>query len=168
MKNPLSRAASVRRFNTSFNAEDSNFQESNASTTLSKQRSVIEDDDLEYEELEGIPPLPLHVLMSVDNVISGNEKAANIDNTKAEVYDSLFKEGESDEDLDEVLDSFQRGETRSSRSRHSSTGSEGPIIPSNFSARHNQALSELLGHTHLPGLSSVDQMHLLAMAATLR
>jgi hypothetical protein len=153
MKNPLSRAASVRRFNTSFNAEDSNnFQESTA--TMNKQRSIIEDDDLEYQELDGIPPLPLHALMGVDNVIIGNEKAANIDGgAKSEVYDSLFKEGESDEDLDEVLERFQRGETRSNRSRHSSTTSETQAIPCTFTSRHNQMLSELLGHTHLPGNS---------------
>jgi hypothetical protein len=168
MKNPLSRAASIRRFNTSFSADDStNFQESGTSTGLNKQRSVIEDTDLEYQELDGIPPLPLHVLVSVDNATSGNEKAANIDNNKAEVYDSLFKEGESDEDLDEVLDDLQQGDTRSFRSRHSSIASDSQPISTTFTSRHNQILSELLGHTHLPGLSSVDQMHLLAMSSTL-
>ncbi|KAI6176952.1 hypothetical protein M3Y97_00854600 [Aphelenchoides bicaudatus] len=169
IKNPLSRAASVRRFNTSFAADDINPQESNASMGLSKQRSVIEDDELEYQELDGIPPIPLHALVSVDNVISGNEKAANIDGPKNELYDSLFKEGGSDEDLDDVLDDLQRGDnySRSSRSRHSSIGSEIQAIPSAFTSRHNQMLSDLLGYIHLPGLSSVDQMHLLAIAATL-
>jgi hypothetical protein len=157
MKNPLSRAASVRRFNTSFAADENNLQESSASLGISKQRSVIEDDELEYEELDGIPPLPLHALVNVDNVISGNEKAANIDGPKNELYDSLFKEGESDEDLDEVLDDFQRGDnySRSSRSRHSSTGSEVQTIPSAFTSRHNQMLSDLLGYIHLPGKHSI-------------
>lgn len=169
IKNPLSRAASVRRFNTSFAADDINPQESSASVGISKQRSVIEDDELEYQDLDGISPLPLHVLVNVDNVVSGNEKAANLDGPKSELYDSLFKDGDSDEDLDEVLDDLQRGDTysRSSRSRHSSTGSEAPAIPTAFTSRHNQMLSDLLGYIHLPGLSSVDQMHLLAIAATL-
>lgn len=89
--------------------------------------------------------------MSVDNAIIGNEKAANIGGTKSELYETLFKEGESDEDLDEVLDSFQRGDTRSNRSRHSSTASDSQTVSFTFTSRHNQMLSELLGHTHLPG-----------------
>lgn len=135
---------------------------------MSRQKSiVIEDDEPEYQELDGIPPLPLHALMSLDNVASGNEKAANIESIKDEHYDSLFKEGESGEELDEVLDELQKGDTRSLRSRHSSICSENQSIPIKFTSRHNQMLSDLLGYIHLPGLSSVDQMHLLAMAETL-
>lgn len=53
MKNPLSRAASVRRFNASFDAKETNLHESNASLSMNKQKSIIEDDDLEYQELDG-------------------------------------------------------------------------------------------------------------------
>ena len=35
-----------------------------------------------------------------------------------------------------------------------------------FGPRQARLLSKLLTHTHLPGLSSLDQMHLLAMADT--
>lgn len=37
---------------------------------------------------------------------------------------------------------------------------------SHFGPRQGQLLSRLLTHTHLPGLSSLDQMHLLALADT--
>ena len=36
----------------------------------------------------------------------------------------------------------------------------------NFGPRQARLLSKLLTHTQLPGLSSLDQMHLLAMADT--
>lgn len=129
---------------------------------------MIDDEDLEYEELEGIPPLPLHALLAVDDEDVGEEKAANL-GEQDNVYDTLFNEEESDEDLDEALDKIQEdAQSRSSRMRHSSTGSETRVVnPHSFTARHSRALTELLTHTHLPGLSSVDQMHLLAMADTL-
>jgi len=104
-------------------------------------------------------------------------------------YDSLFNVEESDEDLDEMLmedgegghrDGQRAGGTRKrsgkSRTRHSSGASGGeaflqqgstPHVPVNFTARHSRILTETLTHTHLPGLSSVDQMHLLAIADTL-
>lgn len=36
-----------------------------------------------------------------------------------------------------------------------------------FTAKHSRLLTETLTHLHLPGLSSVDQMHLLAIADTI-
>ncbi|KAI6235649.1 hypothetical protein M3Y95_00074000 [Aphelenchoides besseyi] len=167
MRNPLSRAASVRRFNNSTNTEDG-LGESQTGGGMNKQRSVLEDDDLEYQELDGIPPLPLYVLMEMDKSGTGNEKPANIGDT-SDAYDSLFKSGDSEDELDEVLDSLQKADShsRTSRSRHSSTCSDSHHIANAFTSRHNQALTELLTHIHLPGLSSVDQMHLLAVANTL-
>ncbi|CAD5215760.1 unnamed protein product [Bursaphelenchus okinawaensis] len=162
-KTKLARGASIR-FNTSKDGEG------NTKNDLTKQKSVnvIDDEEMEYEELESIAPLPLYALLEMDEKIDGDEKAANIDGTK-DVYDTLFNGEESDEDLDDVLESIQKTETRSrsSRSRHSSTCSDGKVAQNSFTSRHSRALTEMLTHTHLPGLSSVDQMHLLAVADTL-
>ncbi|KAJ1356069.1 hypothetical protein KIN20_013693 [Parelaphostrongylus tenuis] len=71
-----------------------------------------------------------------------------------------------DDDLDEML----RESDSVSRPRCPSTSSMDPkdgSFPVSFTAKHNRVLTELLTHTHLPGLSSVDQMHLLAIADTL-
>uniref|UniRef100_A0A158QQA6 Rav1p_C domain-containing protein n=1 Tax=Haemonchus placei TaxID=6290 RepID=A0A158QQA6_HAEPC len=59
---------------------------------------------------------------------------------------------------------FRKGE--STRNVLMTNDSKQPV-PTAFSVRHNRLLTELLTHTHLPGLSSVDQMHLLAIADTL-
>ncbi|CAD5221721.1 unnamed protein product [Bursaphelenchus xylophilus] len=163
-KTRLARGASIR-FNSSKDGED-NTQSNN----VNRQRSVtvLDDEELEYDELDGIPPLPLYSLLEMDEAYDGDERAANIDGSK-DVYDSLFNDQESDEDLDDVLESLQKADSRSrsSRSRHSSTCSDNRQIQNSFTSRHSRVLTELLTHTHLPGLSSVDQMHLLAVADTL-
>lgn len=72
-----------------------------------------------------------------------------------------------------MLIGIQNGDNvsrRSVRSRHLSGENEhfqNKSVITNFTIRHNQLLTELLTHTHLPGLSSVDQMHLLAIADTI-
>lgn len=67
-----------------------------------------------------------------------------------------------DESLDDLLEDEtekrQRFERRSSIPERQSL--------SHFGPRQGQLLSRLLTHTHLPGLSSLDQMHLLALADT--
>lgn len=59
----------------------------------------------------------------------------------------------------------------SGNSRHISIGSDAFQMDNSnftvFTAKDYRKLADLLTHTHLPGLSSVDQMHLLAIADTL-
>lgn len=50
------------------------------------------------------------------------------------------------------------------RDRRQSTSDKQGL--SHFGPRQGRLLSRLLTHTHLPGLSSLDQMHLLALADT--
>lgn len=74
------------------------------------------------------------------------------------MFDSNVTEDNLDDLLEEDSDSPRRFDRRSS-------------IPerqylSHFGPRQGQLLSRLLTHTHLPGLSSLDQMHLLALADT--
>lgn len=74
------------------------------------------------------------------------------------MFDSSVAEDNLDDLLEDDGDAPRRFDRRSS-------------IPerqylSHFGPRQGQLLSRLLTHTHLPGLSSLDQMHLLALADT--
>lgn len=69
---------------------------------------------------------------------------------------------DADESLDDLLEDESEKRQRFDRR---------PSVPerqslSHFGPRQGQLLSRLLTHTHLPGLSSLDQMHLLALADT--
>lgn len=67
-----------------------------------------------------------------------------------------------DESLDDLLKKDPESPSRFDR-RQSIPEKQGL---SHFGPRQGQLLSRLLTHTHLPGLSSLDQMHLLALADT--
>lgn len=77
-------------------------------------------------------------------------------------YNDLFDSNVVDESLDDLL------EDEPDVSRHTDRRSSLPErhYLSHFGPRQGQLLSRLLTHTHLPGLSSLDQMHLLALADT--
>uniref|UniRef100_A0AC34PUG3 RAVE complex protein Rav1 C-terminal domain-containing protein n=1 Tax=Panagrolaimus sp. JU765 TaxID=591449 RepID=A0AC34PUG3_9BILA len=164
--NALQRAASLRRMA----SMDATSMMENAEGQLQVQKSIQigEDENMEYEELGSIPPLPLFALFEADEVVSGEEKAANINDTQ-KAYDSLFTENNDEDDLDEMLN--DDAASRRSRSRRFSITSMDqsslgkPEV--SFTARHCRILTEMLTHVHLPGLSSVDQMHLLSIADTL-
>ncbi|VDK43174.1 unnamed protein product [Anisakis simplex] len=188
--NPLSRAASLRRMSVS-DAPATDSTQSNASQNAETSRSATvtmsdlhqfdDVNNLEYEELDGIAPLPLYLLMSADNASAeANEDdpqmAENIDSENQ--YKTLFDNEPEEDDLDEMLGMSNEDRQSSSRQRSRSnsvcyTGaSPGALATTDrvstiFTARHNRLLTEFLTHTHLPGLSSVDQMHLLAVADTL-
>lgn len=77
-------------------------------------------------------------------------------------YNDLFDNAMQDESLDDLL------ETDENKSRNYDRRQSVPEKQSlsHFGPRQGQLLSRLLTHTHLPGLSSLDQMHLLALADT--
>ncbi|VDM92434.1 unnamed protein product, partial [Litomosoides sigmodontis] len=113
---------------------------------------TFDDSNLEYDELDGIPPLPLHVLISAGDPFSvAKEKATEIP---------------QDDSLDGSLD-LDNGPGKSRQNSFSTNNVHAVFASTSFTARHNRLLTEFLTHTHLPGLSSVDQMHLLAIADTL-
>lgn len=68
------------------------------------------------------------------------------------------------EDLDELLEDDVDRQLRYD-ARRPSVANERQSL-SHFGPRQGQLISSLLTHTHLPGLSSLDQMHLLALADT--
>ena len=69
----------------------------------------------------------------------------------------------NDQSLDDILEDEPNSPHRPDR-RHSLSGDKQGL--SHFGPRQGRLLSRLLTHTHLPGLSSLDQMHLLALADT--
>ncbi|XP_011309847.1 dmX-like protein 2 isoform X2 [Fopius arisanus] len=120
---------------------------------------IPEELTLDYAEITSISPLPLWTLLIADKETS----AAQIQNEDKQDYNELFDghmdEGES---LDDMLDDNYEGSRQ--KDRRSSVPERQGI--SHFGPRQGRLLSRLLTHTHLPGLSSLDQMHLLALADT--
>ncbi|NP_001368760.1 RAVE complex protein Rav1 C-terminal domain-containing protein [Caenorhabditis elegans] len=160
--NPLSRAASIKRMST-VDREDS--------TNATPADARIDDDSMDYDEIDDIPLLPLYALMKVDfdsDVVV--EKSEELMAKNTDEYDDLFDDGlDKDGDIDAILRDNES--MYSGRSRHMSGGSDmgrnENQVSAIFTAKDYRKLTELLTHTHLPGLSSVDQMHLLAIADTL-
>ena len=108
---------------------------------------------LDYTEISSIPPLPLWTLLAADHETSKPESGQG--------FDDLFSNSNIADSHDN-LDSFLEEDDLMPR----------PMTPkekkglSYFGPRQARILSKLLTHTSLPGLSSLDQMHLLAMADT--
>uniref|UniRef100_A0A8R1HL41 WD_REPEATS_REGION domain-containing protein n=1 Tax=Caenorhabditis japonica TaxID=281687 RepID=A0A8R1HL41_CAEJA len=123
----------------------------------------------DYDDIEDISLLPLYALSEDEDLKKPYKKDLMTDSPVE--YDELFTNEYNDQenDIDEVLKEINT--TRGIRSRNASHGSEANEkngrFSSVFTARDNRKLTEFLTHTHLPGLSSVDQMHLLAIANTL-
>ncbi|EJW88048.1 hypothetical protein WUBG_01037 [Wuchereria bancrofti] len=147
--NPLSRASSIRKM--SLTSGDLKIEGSRQDATRGLS-DIFDDSNLEYDELDGIPPLPLYLLLSAGDPFSvAKEKTSEI---------------LQDDNLDGSLD--MDSEPKKSRQNSFSMDNAHALFAStSFTARHNRLLTEFLTHTHLPGLSSVDQMHLLAVADTL-
>ncbi|EGT40330.1 CBN-RBC-1 protein [Caenorhabditis brenneri] len=161
--NPLSRAASIKRMSTVDRGSQDQATPADA--------RINDDDSMDYDEIDDIPLLPLYALFEADfdtNVIS--EKPEELVAKNTDEYDDLFDNGyDKESDIDAILkdsDSVYSG-----RTRHLSGGSDTvrneSHVAATFSVKDYRKLTELLTHTHLPGLSSVDQMHLLAIADTL-
>merc|ERR1719193_3051495 len=110
---------------------------------------------LDYSEIRSVPPLPLWTLLAADKE-KGSAKE------KGEEYNELFDTTEEETlTLDFSLDDEQIGRSE----RRMSLAAEKQGL-SYFGPRQARMLSKLLTHTQLPGLTSLDQMHLLALADT--
>ncbi|GLH09346.1 DmX-like protein 2, partial [Gryllus bimaculatus] len=124
--------------------------------------AIPEEVTLDYAEISSVPPLPLWTLLAADREPAG---AAAQNSEEAQDYNDLFdgNVADADESLDDLLvdepDSPRRHDRRVSLSQERQG-------LSHFGPRQGRVLSRLLTHTHLPGLSSLDQMHLLALADT--
>ncbi|KXJ76162.1 hypothetical protein RP20_CCG010172, partial [Aedes albopictus] len=125
----------------------------------SLNRQIPEELTLDYAEITSIPPLPLWTLLAADKETVGVTAQQS---EEVKDYNDLFDSNVVDESLDDLL------EDEPDVSRHTDRRSSLPErhYLSHFGPRQGQLLSRLLTHTHLPGLSSLDQMHLLALADT--
>lgn len=118
-----------------------------------EHRASIGEITLDYDESKNIPPLPLWTLLAADK-----ERPATQEEKKD--YNELFDNNLNMEDnLDTLLEDDEGA-------RLERRPSERITSIAHFTPRQGRILSRLLTHTHLPGLSSLDQMHLLALADT--
>ncbi|KAK7072832.1 DmX-like protein 1 [Halocaridina rubra] len=145
-----------RTLSMSGNQSGSMSREGRGSPTL-----LPEELTLDYIEVTAIPPLPLWLLLEADKDTQTHQtkKADNKEDTYAELFGAPTM---SIDDDDLTLDD---DEVDMSSGRRKSLSHEGKSIAF-FGPRQAQILAALLTHTHLPGLSSLDQMHLLALADT--
>ncbi|XP_019889652.1 dmX-like protein 2 isoform X7 [Ooceraea biroi] len=120
---------------------------------------IPEELTLDYAEITSISPLPLWTLLMADKETNLPHQQNEDKHDYNELFDSNVDEGES---LDDMLD--EDYERSRQKDRRSSVPERQGI--SHFGPRQGRLLSRLLTHTHLPGLSSLDQMHLLALADT--
>ncbi|GIY65182.1 dmX-like protein 2 [Caerostris extrusa] len=106
---------------------------------------------LDYVEIQSIPPLPLFTLIASDKEThSLPSQTTHEDETLDQDYNGLFDITTHMEDsLDDIL-------------RTKSVSGETKKKDHHLAA----SLTHFLTHSHLPGLSSLDQMHLLALADT--
>nr|XP_018898945.1 PREDICTED: dmX-like protein 2 isoform X2 [Bemisia tabaci] len=123
--------------------------------------AIPEELTLDYAEITSIPPLPLWTLLAADK-----ESSVKKTNEDTQDYNKLFDGNIAQHDLslDEMLEEDEPDAAVCNRDRRQSTSDKQGL--SHFGPRQGRLLSRLLTHTHLPGLSSLDQMHLLALADT--
>nr|NVI77007.1 Rabconnectin-3A [Cucujiformia] len=114
-----------------------------------EHRASIGEVTLDYDEINNIPPLPLWTLLAADQESSGTTE-------EHKDYNELFDNVVMEESLEDML-SKDQDVTRMER-----RPSERNISLTHFTPKQGRILSRLLTHIHLPGLSSLDQMHLLA------
>ncbi|XP_060524786.1 dmX-like protein 2 isoform X2 [Cylas formicarius] len=119
-----------------------------------EHRASISEITLDYDEISNIPPLPLWTLLAAD-------KEQPMTQEEQKDYEQLFDNNViMEESLDTLLED-QDGVPNLER-----RPSERNIGLTHFTPKQGRILSRLLTHMHLPGLSSLDQMHLLALADT--
>ncbi|CAH1106016.1 unnamed protein product [Psylliodes chrysocephalus] len=116
-----------------------------------EHRASIGEINLDYDEINNIPPLPLWTLLAAD-------KESSVTQEEKKDYNELFDSNvvTDDHTLDNLLD--EQDDQRRPSERNMGL--------MHFTPKQGRILSRLLTHIHLPGLSSLDQMHLLALADT--
>nr|NVI77005.1 Rabconnectin-3A [Cucujiformia] len=114
-----------------------------------EHRASISEIALDYDEISNIPPLPLWTLLAAD-------KEQPLSQEEQKDYDQLF---DNNVIMEESLDTLLEDQDIGVLERRPS---ERNIGLTHFTPKQGRVLSRLLTHMHLPGLSSLDQMHLLA------
>nr|NVI76985.1 Rabconnectin-3A [Cucujiformia] len=114
-----------------------------------EHRASIGEIALDYDEIQNIAPLPLWTLLAAD-------KELPVVKEEKKDYNELF---DNNVVMEESLDTLLEDQEVSRLERRPS---ERNIGLTHFTPKQGRVLSRLLTHMHLPGLSSLDQMHLLA------
>jgi len=126
-----------------------------------------------YVEISSIPALPLYALLAADSAVPSHEldhKPGTASRAAADQrtpdYTTLFTtETNADDALDNPLEDTDAG----TATRVPAVDSTSPASTANkleFTPAQAHLLVRHLTHTQLPGLSSLDQMYLLAVAET--
>ncbi|XP_045469484.1 dmX-like protein 2 isoform X5 [Harmonia axyridis] len=118
-----------------------------------EHRASIGEIALDYDEIQNIAPLPLWTLLAAD-------KERPVVQEEKKDYNELF---DNNVVMEESLDTLLEDQEVSRLERRPS---ERHVGLTHFTPKQGRILSRLLTHMHLPGLSSLDQMHLLALADT--
>lgn len=128
-----------------------------------------------YVEISSIPALPLYALLAADNAVPAHEldhKTGTASRAAADQrtsdYTTLFTtETNADDALDNPLeDADAAGTGTRGQSVESSLPASSTTNMLEFTPAQAHLLVRHLTHTQLPGLSSLDQMYLLAVAET--
>lgn len=140
----------------------------NPSTTI--QQQVVEEIELDYIEVTSIKPLPLYSILDADT----EKSKATSDSVKSKVREDFSVSAFEDimptrsivnETLDEILGQSALealNKQKNLKKIAESANDKGSLT--SFNPRKAKLLTGVLTHTRLPGLSNVDQMHLLAVA----
>lgn len=123
----------------------------------SSTSAIPEELTLDYAEIHAVAPLPLWMLLEADK--EKGSASAEVDE-----YNQLFSDKVDDGD-DIELDIIIEDDETMTRQRRLSVSPEKQGL-SFFGPRQARLLSKLLTHSQLPGLTSLDQMHLMALADT--
>ena len=128
---------------------------------LEHRNSVLfEEFNLNYSEIKSIVPVPLWMLLSAEKEVQMPAEEKQKD------YNDLFNV-EVDEPMDEsVFDDLMDDEEKATAARQRRRSASGDNRPLTYGPRESRMLSRVLTHIQLPGLTSLDQMHLLALADT--
>ncbi|XP_069136751.1 dmX-like protein 2 [Argopecten irradians] len=126
---------------------------------------------LDYKEISSIPPLPMYALLAADedNTVAKADtitSGGQVTTTTEKDYGDLFDTGPNLDDELDITIGASSVDSRTSRTRLQSTATSSRQNPYYFGPEYSLALTSHLTHTQLPGLSSLDQMYLLALADT--
>lgn len=131
-----------------------------------------EEPKLDYKEISSIPPLPMYALLAADedNTVAKADTmtpGGKVGTAMDQDYGDLFDNGPSmDDELDTNVGLSSSADSRPIRTRLQSTMTSSRQNPYYFGPEHSMALTGHLTHAQLPGLSSLDQMYLLAVGDT--
>jgi len=135
---------------------------------------LVDERSPNYVEISSIPALPLYALLAADSAVPAHEldhktgtvtRAAAADHRNAD-YTTLFT---TDTNVDDTLEEPLEDTDVGAGTRAPPVESSLPASTTNtleFTPAQAHLLVRHLTHTQLPGLSSLDQMYLLAVAET--